>query len=231
MLTEEGPESILTNLIQDGRPESIGDGAQEEISSTNMETEPGMDIKATWRPDVDDYLVPPPHPQQTFPDNLPPSVRAPSSIFGNNHVDNYLVPPPHSKTFFNNQPTTVLATYIINAEGVVVQVDPNPPARSKSVIQPVPGPRPRLTTTQAYCRPAIHTSVRSPRAKKIAKTNLERCRDYRKRQKTKKENEEEELRMLDAKNKVLKDKETAIRNKVQRMREALRRMGLGNYVY
>merc|ERR1712012_970 len=162
-----------------------------------METEPGMDNKATWRPDV----------------------------------DNYLVPPPHSKTFFNNQPTTVLATYIINAEGVVVQVDPNPPARSKSVIQPVPGPRPRLTTTQAYCRPAIHTSVRSPRAKKIAKTNLERCRDYRKRQKTKKENEEEELRMLDAKNKVLKDKETAIRNKVQRMREALRRMGLGNYVY
>merc|ERR1719285_330167 len=40
----------------------------------------------------------------------------------------------------------------------------------------------------------------APRGKKVPKTNPERCRDYRNRQKTKKENDEEELRQLDAKN-------------------------------
>jgi hypothetical protein len=36
--------------------------------------------------------------------------------------------------------------------------------------------------------------------------------------------------MLDAKNRALKAKEAAIRNKVQRMKEAVLRMGLGNYI-
>jgi hypothetical protein len=76
----------------------------------------------------------------------------------------------------------------------------------------------------------MHTSVASPRGKKVAKTNAERCELYRRRQKGKKEKEEEELRMLDAKNRALKAKEAAIRNKVQRMKEAVLRMGLGNYI-
>merc|ERR1719278_312599 len=70
----------------------------------------------------------------------------------------------------------------------------------------------------------------SPRGKRVAKTNAKRCEDYRKRQKTKKEKDEEELRMLEAKNRVLKAKEAVIRNKVQRMKEALLRRGLGNYI-
>jgi hypothetical protein len=76
----------------------------------------------------------------------------------------------------------------------------------------------------------MHTTVGSLRGKKVAKTNAERCELYRKRQKSKKEKGEEELRMLDAKNRALKTNEAAIRNKVQRMKEALLRMGLGNYI-
>jgi hypothetical protein len=63
-----------------------------------------------------------------------------------------------------------------------------------------------------------------------AERSAERCELYRRRQKGKKEKEEEELRMLDAKNRALKAKEAAIRNKVQRMKEAVLRMGLGNYI-
>merc|ERR550519_2890679 len=102
--------------------------------------------------------------------------------------------------------------------------------RSQSVIMQGPVLAARLSTIQAHCRQTIHTSVGSPRGKRVAKTNAKRCEDYRKRQKRKKEEDEEELRMLEAKNRVLKAKEAAIKNKVQRMKEALLRMGLGNYI-
>merc|ERR1719285_1610821 len=75
----------------------------------------------------------------------------------------------------------------------------------------------------------ISPAPSAPRGKKVPKTNPERCRDYRKRQKTKKEKDEEELRQLDAKNRTLKAKEAALRNKIRRIKEAARRMGLGNY--
>jgi hypothetical protein len=111
----------------------------------------------------------------------------------------------------------------INTNGdvsFVVQVAPIPPTRSQSVIMQGPVLVARLSTTQAHCGQA--------RAKRVAKTNAERCELYRKRQKSKKEEGEEELTMLADKNRALKAKEAALRIKVQRMTEAVRRMGLGN---
>jgi len=156
----------------------------------------------TWPMDVDGFFAPPPQPQQqTFSNNFPTPVCAPFNLPVN--------------------------TFSINTDGdvpLVVQVAPVP-MRSQSVIMQGPALAARLSTTQT-----IHTSMGSPRGKRVAKTNAERCGDYRKKQKSKKEKDEEELRMLDAKNRVLKAKEAAIRNKVQRMKEALLRMGLGNYI-
>merc|ERR1712037_494560 len=99
---------------------------------------------------------------------------------------------------------------------------------SQSVNKQGPVLAARLSTSQAHCRQAMHTTVGRPRGKKVAKTNAERCELYRTRQKSKKEKGEEELRMLDAKNRALKANEAAIRKKVHRMKEALLRMGLGN---
>jgi len=173
-------------------------------------------------------------------DNIPSEVSAIGGGVSNVEtwpmdMDNFAPPPqPQQQTFSNNFPTPVCApfnlpvnTFSINTDGdvpLVVQVAPVP-MRSQSVIMQGPALAARLSTTQT-----IHTSMGSPRGKRVAKTNAERCGDYRKKQKSKKEKEEEELRMLDAKNRVLKAKEAAIRNKVQRMKEALLRMGLGNYI-
>jgi len=180
-------------------------GAQEATihDAPNVEVEP-MDV-----PDVDDYLVPPPSQPQTFSNNLTTPICAPFSI-------------P-----VNTEGSVVCAPFSINTDGdvpLVVQVAPFP-SRSQSVIMQGPALAARLSTTQT-----IHTSMGSPRGKRVAKTNAERCEDYRKRQKSKKEKDEEELRMLEAKNRVLKAKEAVIRNKVQRMKEALLRRGLGNYI-
>jgi len=153
-------------------------------------------------------------------------------------MDNFAPPPqPQQQTFSNNFPTPVCApfnlpvnTFSINTDGDVPLVVQVAPLRSQSVIVQGPALAARLSTTQAQYRQATHTSVGSPRGKRVAKTNAKRCEDYRKRQKSKKEKDEEELRMLEAKNRVLKAKEAGIRNKVQRMKEALLRMGLGNYL-
>jgi len=165
---------------------------------------------------IHDYLryVPPPSQPQTFSNNLTTPICAPFSI-------------P-----VNTEGSVVCAPFSINTDGdvpLVVQVAPFP-SRSQSVIMQGPVLAARLSTIQAHCRQTIHTSVGSPRGKRVAKTNAKRCEDYRKRQKRKKEEDEEELRMLDAKNRTLKAKEAAISNKVQRMKEALLRMGLGNYI-
>jgi len=213
-------ETYLTNG-ESGTPPSCSSSlenipsvvsAQEETihDVPNVENEP-MDV-----PDVDDYLryVPPPSQPQTFSNNLTTPICAPFSI-------------P-----VNTEGSVVCAPFSINTDGdvpLVVQVAPFP-SRSQSVIMQGPALAARLSTTQAHCRQTIHTSMGSPRGKRVAKTNAERCGDYRKKQKSKKEKDEEELRMLEAKNRVLKAKEAGIRNKVQRMKEALLRMGLGNYL-
>jgi len=215
---EEFLETYLTNVLY-GSPRSCSSslennpsvvsahgGAQEETLHDAPNVEP-MDFL-----DVDDYLVP--QPQQTFSNNFPTPVCAPFSI-------------P-----VNTDGGVVCASFSINTDGdvpLVVQVAPIP-SRSQSVIKQGPALAARLSTSQAHCRQAMHTSVGSPRGKKVAKTNAERCELYRMRQKSKKEKDEEELRMLDAKNRELKAKEAAIRNKVQRMKEAVLRMGLGNYI-
>jgi len=211
---EEFLETYLTNVA--GSLENIpsvvsahGGGQEETLQDApNAEVEP-MDCLA-----VDDYLVPPPpQPHQTFFNNLATPVCPPFSIPVNTDGG-------------------VVCTYSINTDGdvpLVVQVA-TIPSRSQSVIKQGPALAARLSTSQPHCRQAMHPSVGNPRGKKVARTNAERCELYRKRQKSKKEKGEEELRMLDAKNRALKTNEAAIRKKVQRMKEALLRMGLGNFI-
>merc|ERR1712037_798481 len=210
MGTEEGSsESYLTN----GAPSSTFsclsglDNIPNEVSAIGggasyVETEQ-MDVDASWLLD----LIAPPQPQQTFSNTTP-------------------VCPPFSIPV--NTDGGVVCTYSINTNGdvpLVVQVA-TIPSRSQTVIKQGPALAARLSTS----RQAMHTTVGSPRGKKVAKTNAERCELYRTRQKSKKEKGEEELRMLDTKNRALKANEAAIRRKVQRMKEALLRMGLGNYI-
>ena len=216
---EEFLETYLTNVVAGGPHSSSSslenipsvvsahDGAQEETLQDAPNVEP-MDFLV-----VDDYLVPPPPQPQTFSNHLPTPVCPPFSIPVNTDGG-------------------VVCTYSINTDGdvpLVVQVA-TIPSRSQSVIKQGPVLAARLSTSQAHCRQAMHTTVGSPRGKKVAKTNAERCELYRTRQKSKKEKGEEELRMLDAKNRALKANEAAIRKKVQRMKEALLRMGLGNFI-
>jgi len=133
---------------------------------------------------------------------------------------------------------------------------PSAPLRSQSVIVQGPALADKLSTTQPQCGNPMNTCVGNtegvppfviqvtsipaqispapsacsePGGKKVPKGNPERCRDYRNRQKIKKEKEEQELRQLDAKNRVLKAKEAALRNKIRTIKEAACRMGLGNY--
>jgi len=204
-LTEEGPpESYLTNDVSSSTSFCLSglDNIPSEVSAIGG----GVSNVETWPMDMDNFAPPPQPQQQTFSNNFPTPVCAPFNLPVN--------------------------TFSINTDGdvpLVVQVAPVP-MRSQSVIVQGPALAARLSTIQAQCRQATHTSVGSPRGKRVAKTNAERCGDYRKKQKSKKEKEEEELRMLDAKNRVLKAKEAVIRNKVQRMKEALLRRGLGNYI-
>ena len=202
-------EEFLETYLNIPSVVSAHGGAQEETlqDAPNAEVEP-MDFLA-----VDDYIVPPPPQPQTFSNHLPTPVCPPFSIPVNTDGG-------------------VVCTYSINTDGdvpLVVQVA-TIPSRSQSVIKQGPVLAARLSTSQAHCRQAMHTTVGRPRGKKVAKTNAERCELYRTRQKSKKEKGEEELRMLDAKNRVLKTNEAAIRKKVQRMKEALLRMGLGNFI-
>jgi hypothetical protein len=209
---EEFLESYLPNGASDTPPScssslenipsvvSADDGAQGETlhDAPNVEAEP-MDVGVL---DVDDSLIQPPQPQ-SYSYDLSTPVCPPFSI---------------------NIPVSIPVIPVsINTNGdvsVVVQVAPIPPTRSQSVIMQGPVLVSRLSTTQAHCRQA--------RGKRVAKTNAERCELYRKRQKSKKVEGEEELTMLADKNRALKAKEAALRIKVQRMTEAVRRMGLGN---
>merc|ERR1712172_178924 len=128
---------------------------------------------------------------------------------------------------------------------------PSAPSRSKSVIVQGPALADKLSTTQPQWGNPMNTGVgntegvlpyviqvqsspapsaaSAPRGKKVPKTNPERCQAYRNRQKIKKENDEQELRQLDAKNRALKAKEADLRDKIRSIKEAARRMGLGNY--
>jgi hypothetical protein len=155
-----------------------------------------------------------------------PNVEAEPMDVGVLDVDDYIIQPPQPQSYSNDLSTPVCPPFSINIPvipvsipvsintngdvSVVVQVSPIPPTRSQSVIMQGPTLAARLST------------------KRVAKTNAERCELYRKRQKSKKEEGEEELTMLADKNRELKAKEAALRIKVQRMTEAVRRMGLGN---
>jgi len=181
--------------------EVSADSVTQEETFNHVETEP-MDIVTTRHLDADDYIV------------------------------------PQLETLSNNNLTPVCGVFniLVNTKGknpLVVQVTPppipTPPLRSQTVIKQGPVLAERLLTTQAQCKQAMQTNVGSPKVKKVAKTNAERCALYRIRQKTKKKDGDEELRSLEDKNKALKAKEAALRNKVKRVKEAALRMGLGNY--
>jgi len=172
---------------------------------------------------------------------------------------NVNAPPSQPETFSNHLLTAVTPPFSIevNANGdpnpVVQQVSPIPTGPSKTQRVSVIMQGPALADRQPQYGNPMDTSVGNTegvlpfviqvtpipvqissvpsmsRGKKVAKTNPERCQTYRNRQKIKKEKDEQELRQLDAKNRALKAKEAELTNKIKKIKEAARRMGLGNY--
>jgi len=215
-LPEEALDIHLTNGQSRSPASSSLDNIHSEVSTDSVAQEETFNhVEAeTMYMDVDDNIVPLPQ-LETFPNNLPTPVCAPFSIPAN--TDGSLVCGSFSVP--------------VNTDGdipLVVQVA-HIPSRSQTVIMQGPALAARLSTTQAQCRPVMQTSVGSPRVKKVAKTNAERCELYRIKQKTKKKEGDEELKRLESKNRTLKAKEAALWNKVKRMKEAALRLGLGNY--
>jgi len=253
---EDFLEAFLPNGVFSSQPSSeniqsevSSHGVAQEEASTGVSNvqEEQMDIETTWDLDVpssrpetppsniygllDDYIVPSPKPE-TFSNTLLTAVTPPFSLLVNTNVDPTPVvqappiPTGPSKSqrssvimqgpALANKPLTIqsqhgkhMNTSVGNTVGdipFVIQVTPIP-----AQISPAP------------------SAPSASRGKKVPKTNAERCQVYRSRQKTKKEKDEEELRQLDAKNRALKAKEAALRKKIRRIKEAARRMGLGNY--
>jgi len=253
---EDFLEAFLPNCVSSSQPSleniprevSSHGVAQEEASTgvSNVEEEQ-MDIETTWDLDVpssqpetppsniygllDDYIVPSPKPE-TFSNTLLTAVTPPFSLLVNTNVD----------------PTPVV-------QAPPIPTGPSKSQRS-SVIMQGPALANKLLTIQSQHGKHMNTSVgntvgdipfviqvtpipvqispvpsasSATRGKKVPKTNAERCKVYRGRQKTKKEKDEEELRQLDAKNRALKAKEAALRNKIRTIKDAARRMGLRNY--
>jgi len=197
---------------------SVHDASQEGTSNVGL-----TDFESTW------YLSPPSPQPHAFIDV--PKVAA------EDIVASYIVPPPQPKITCNNLQTSVYTpvgnsfSLPVNTDKgipLVIEVAPLPPyapSRSQTVIKQGPALASRFPTRQI-----APVSERSPpRGKKVAKTNAERCQVYRSNQKTRREQQDEELRMLDLKNRTLKAKEVALRNKVKKLKEAVFRTGLGYY--
>ena len=197
---------------------SVHNATQEKTSTVGL-----MDFESTWH-----LGVPSPQPH-AFTDV--PKV-APEDI-----VASYIVPPPQPKITCNNLQTSVYSpvgnsfSLPVNTDkGIPLVIEVSPilpyaPSRSQTVIKQGPALASRFPTRQI-----APVSERSPpRGKKVAKTNAERCQVYRSNQKTRREQQDEELRMLDLKNRTLKAKEVALRNKVKKLKEAVFRTGLGYY--
>jgi len=210
------------------------DHAQEQTSTVVSNVEEGpMDFETTWDPDV-----PSTHPEtpcsytpesepETVSKTLLTPVSAVFSIPDNTNGGNppvVLTGPSGSQRVSVIMPGPALANKPLTTQ----------PKHGKPMnpsVENTGGNDPfviQVTPIKVQISPAP-SACSAPRGKKVPKSNPERCRDYRNRQKTKKEKDEEELRQLDAKNRALKAKEAALRNKIRRIKEAARRMGLGNY--
>merc|ERR1719219_1385586 len=184
-----------------------------------------MDFESTWHLGAPRLGAPSPQPH-AFTD-VP-------KVVAEDIVASYIVPPPQPKTISNNLQTSVYSpvgnsfSLPVNTDKgipLVIEVAPLPPyapSRSQTVIKRGPALASRFPTRHI-------APVSERRGKKVAKTNAERCQVYRSNQKTRREQQDEELRMLDLKNRTLKAKEVALRNKVKKLKEAAFRMGLGYY--
>jgi len=218
---EESLETFFPNNLPscladfENIPTEVHDATQEKTSNVGL-----MDFESTWH-----LGAPSPQPH-AFTDV--PKV-APEDI-----VASYIVPPPQPKITCNNLQTSVYSpvgnsfSLPVNTDKgipLVIEVAPMPPyapSRSQTVIKQGPTLASRFPTRQI-------APVSERRGKKVAKTNAERCQVYRSNQKTRREQQDEELRMLDLKNRTLKAKEVALRNKVKKLKEAVFRTGLGYY--
>merc|ERR1712061_552712 len=177
---------------------SVHDASQEGTSKVGL-----TDFESTWHLSA-------PSPQPNAFTDVP--IVAAEDI-----VASYIVPPPQPKITCNNFPTPVYSpvgnsfSLPVNTDKgipLVIEVAPIPPyapSRSQTVIKQGPALASRFPTRQI-----APVSERSPRGKKVAKTNAERCQVYRSNQKTRREQQDEELRMLDLKNRTLKAKEVAL---------------------
>ena len=207
--------SCLANFENIPTEVSVHNATQEKTSNVGL-----MDFESTWH-----LGAPSPQPH-AFTDV--PKVAA------EDIVASYIVPPPQPKMISNNLQTSVYSpvgnsfSLPVNTDKgipLVIEVAPMPPyapSRSQTVIKQGPTLASRFPTRQI-------APVSERRGKKVAKTNAERCQVYRSNQKTRREQQDEELRMLDIKNRTLKAKEVALRNKVKKLREAVFRAGLGYY--
>jgi len=253
--SENIPDEVPSNgVAQEETPTGVSNVQEEPMDiETTWDPDAPSSQPETSTLDIhgllDDYIVPPPQPKVL-------GIAQKETSTGVSHVEaNVNVPPPQPETFSNTLLTAVTPPFSIevNTNGdpnpdVVQKVSPIPtgPSKSQRVSVIMQGPALadmdtsvgntkgcvpfviQVTPLPVQISPA-HSAPSAPRGKKVPKTNPERCQAYRNRQKIKKEKDEQELRKLDAKNKVLKAKEAALRNKIREIKEAARRMGLGNY--
>jgi len=190
-------------------------------------------IDTTWNLDVDinDNHVPPPSSQTDF--NFPAAYS------------------PFKIPIDNTDGDIVVEVVPIPA--------PSSPSRSWTVIKQGPVLSARQPGTQALCSGAankrgtsfakrnVERHIPSPclvtrqpaqgqeqkvsrkGGRRVPQSNAERCTTYRMRQKAKKEKEDEELRTLFEQNRMLKEKEAALRNNLSKIKAALLKIGLGGY--
>merc|ERR1712061_988057 len=161
---------------------SVHDATQAKTSNVGL-----MDFESTWH-----LGMPSPQPQ-AFTD-VP-------KVVAEDIVASYIVPPPQPKMISNNLQTSVYSpvgnsfSLPVNTDkGIplvieVALIPPYAPSRSHTVIKQGPALASRFPTRQI-----APVSERSPRGKKVAKTNAERCQVYRSNQKTRREQQDEELR-------------------------------------
>jgi len=227
-------QSSLKNIPSEALSHGV---AQEEASTgvSNVQEEP-MDIETTWRLDVpppqhgllDDYIVPPPLPE-TFSSTLLTEVTPPFSLLVNTNGDPAPVvqaPPIPTAPWKSQRASVIMQGPALANKPLTTQ-----PQYGNAGVGNTVGDIPfviQVTPIPVQISP-VPSASSATRGKKVPKTNAERCKVYRGRQKTKKEKDEEELRQLDAKNRALKAKEAALRNKIRTIKDAARRMGLRNY--
>jgi len=190
-------------------------------------------IRTTWTLDVDDHLVPQPLSQADF--NLPAAYTPFKLPIGNTDGDIVVEVAPLPA------PSSPARSWTVIKQGPVLSArQPGTPAPCSRVTnkrgmslaksnsgRQVPSPVTRQPCTLTH---AQDQTVTRKGGRRVPQSNAERCTTYRRRQKAKQEKEDEELRTLSERNRMLKAKEAALRNNISRIKATLLKIGLGGYI-